>query len=252
MVIFSFFISYLLQSHKIKKELKRRERTSNHPDHLEPKVPESKPKAHLKPLTERHVISDDPPPQDSEEVYTHDPPQHHSGLPSHTHAPPTVNLNINLHTPANHTQPLNLSQKETILSLVSQALQWDRPDLFNPPFLQKGYPFYPYVHPNSVGQMGLAPKAVVSSPAPRSGVVQAVDKSVPQRHAGKHTPNTFAKTSFKNHSRLRQVQKHTLCKYLVYIYIMFESHTTILFKAYYIVFQSAYCGSLTLIFCPTC
>ncbi|XP_058646000.1 jhy protein homolog isoform X2 [Onychostoma macrolepis] len=159
-----------LKSHKEKKEPKRRERTSNHPDQLKPQVPESKPKAHLKPLTERHVISDDPPLQDSEEVYTHDPPQHHSGLPSHTHAPPTVNLNINLHTPANHTQPLNLSQKETIFTLVSQALQWDRP------FLQQ---------------------------APKSGVVQAVDKSVPQRHAGKPTPNTFEKASFKNHSRLR-------------------------------------------------
>ncbi|XP_016416869.1 uncharacterized protein C11orf63 homolog [Sinocyclocheilus rhinocerous] len=192
-----------LKSHKEKKEPKRRERTSNHPDQLKPPVPESKPKAHLKPLTERHVISADLLLQDSEEACTHDPLQHHSGLPSHTHAPPTVNLNINLHTPANHAQPLNLSQKETIFTLVSQALQGDWPDLFNPPFLQQGYPFYPYVPPNSVGQMGLAPKAVVSSPAPKSGVVQTVDKSVPQRHAGKPTPNTFEKASFKNHSRLR-------------------------------------------------
>ncbi|KTG02644.1 hypothetical protein cypCar_00043578, partial [Cyprinus carpio] len=159
------------QSHKEKKEPKRRERSSSHPDQFKP--PESKPRAHplpLKPLTERNIISADHQPQDSKEAYTYDPPQHQSGLPSHTHAPPTVNLNINLHTPANHTQPLNISQKETIFTLVSQALQWDRTDLFNPPFLQQGYPFYPYVPPNSEQQMGLAPKAVVSSPAPKSGV----------------------------------------------------------------------------------
>ncbi|XP_016118692.1 uncharacterized protein C11orf63-like isoform X1 [Sinocyclocheilus grahami] len=188
-------------SHKEKKEPKRRERSSNHPDQLKP--PESKPRAHLKPLTERQVISADHLPQDSEEAYTHDPPQHQSGLPSHTHAPPTVNLNINLHTPANHTQPLNISQKETVFTLVSQALQWDRTNLFNPPILQQGYPFYPYVPPNSVGQMGLAPKAVVSSPAPKSEVVQVVDRSVPQRHGAKSTPNTFEKASFKNHNRCR-------------------------------------------------
>ncbi|XP_042588707.1 jhy protein homolog isoform X2 [Cyprinus carpio] len=187
------------QSHKEKKEPKRRERTSNHADQHKPPVPKSKPKA---PFTERHIISSDLLPQDSEEACAHDPLQHHSGLQSHTHAQPTINLNINLHTPANHAQPLNLSQKETIFTLVSQVLQGDRPDLFNPPFLQQGYPFYPYVPPNSVGQMGLAPKAVVSSPAPKSGVVQAVDKSVLQRHAGKPTPNTFEKASFKNHSRL--------------------------------------------------
>uniref|UniRef100_A0A8C1IDN8 Junctional cadherin complex regulator n=1 Tax=Cyprinus carpio TaxID=7962 RepID=A0A8C1IDN8_CYPCA len=194
----------LKQSHKEKKEPKRRERSSSHPDQFKP--PESKPRAYplpLRPLTERKVISADHQPQDSKEAYTFDPPQHQSGLPSHTHAPPTVNLNINLHTPANHTQPLNISQKETIFTLVSQALQWDRTDLFNPPFLQHGYPFYAYVPPNSEQQMGLAPKAVVSSPAPKSGVVQAVNRSVPQWHAGKPTPNTFEKTSFKNHNRLR-------------------------------------------------
>ncbi|XP_026129576.1 jhy protein homolog isoform X1 [Carassius auratus] len=188
-----------LKSHKEKKERKRRERTSNHPDQLKPPVPESKPKAHL---TGRSVISSNLVPQDSEEAWTQDPLQHHSGLPSHTHAPPTVNLNINLHTPANLAQPLNLSQKETIFTLVSQALQWDRPDLFNQLFLQQGYPFSPYAPPNSGGQMGLAPKAVVSSPAPKSGVVQAVDISVPQRHAGKPTSNTFEKSSFRNHSRI--------------------------------------------------
>ncbi|XP_050976417.1 jhy protein homolog isoform X3 [Labeo rohita] len=193
----------LKQSHKEKKEPKRKERTSNHPDQLKPPVPDSKPKVHLKPLTERHVISADHLPHDSEEAYTHDPPQHQSGLPSRTHAPPTVNLNINLHAPANDTQPLNLSQRETIFTLVSQALQWDRPDLFNPPFLQQGYQFYPYVPPNSVGQMGLAPKAGVSSPAPKSGVVQAVNRNVPQRHAGKLTPNMFEKASSKNNNRLR-------------------------------------------------
>ncbi|XP_016345848.1 jhy protein homolog isoform X1 [Sinocyclocheilus anshuiensis] len=187
-------------SHKEKKEPKWRERSSNHPDQLKP--PESKPRAHLKPLTERHVISADHLPQDSEEAYTHDPPQQ-SGLPSHTHAPPTVNLNINFHTSANNTQTLNISQKETVFTLVSQALQWDRTNLFNPTILQQGYPFYPYVPPNSVRQMGLAPKAVVSSPAPKSEVVQAVDRSVPQRHAGKPTPNTFEKASFKNHNRCR-------------------------------------------------
>ncbi|CAM4729870.1 unnamed protein product [Leuciscus chuanchicus] len=179
-----------LKSHKERKEPKRRERTSNHQDQLKPPVPESKPRAHLKP-------------QDSEEtpvVYTHDPPQHQSGLQSHSHASPTFKLNINLHTPANPAQPLNLSQKETILTLVSQALQWDRPDLFNPPFLQQGYHS---VLPNSEGQMGLAPKAVVSSPTPHSGVVYAVDRSVPQRHAGKPLTNAFENSSFKNHNRLR-------------------------------------------------
>ncbi|XP_056096185.1 jhy protein homolog [Rhinichthys klamathensis goyatoka] len=193
----------LKQSHKERKEPKRRERTSNHQDQLKPPVPESKPRAHLKPLTERHVISVDHLSQDSEETpvaYPHDPPQHQSGLQSHSHAPPTVNLNINLHTHANPAQPLNLSQKETILTLVSQALQWDRPDLFNPPFLQQGYHS---VLPNSEGQMGLAPNAVVSSPAPLSGVVYAVDRSVPQRHAGKPLTNAFENSSFKNHNRLR-------------------------------------------------
>ncbi|XP_016345849.1 jhy protein homolog isoform X2 [Sinocyclocheilus anshuiensis] len=160
-------------SHKEKKEPKWRERSSNHPDQLKP--PESKPRAHLKPLTERHVISADHLPQDSEEAYTHDPPQQ-SGLPSHTHAPPTVNLNINFHTSANNTQTLNISQKETVFTLVSQALQWDRTNLFNPTILQQ---------------------------APKSEVVQAVDRSVPQRHAGKPTPNTFEKASFKNHNRCR-------------------------------------------------
>ncbi|XP_073685113.1 jhy protein homolog [Garra rufa] len=187
----------LKQSHKDKKEPKRRQRSSNHPDQLKPPVPDSKPKAHLKPLTERHVISTDHLPQDSEKAYTHDPPQPQFGLPSYTHAPPTVNLNINLNAPANHTQPLNLSQKETIFTLVSQAMQWDRPDLF-----QQGYQFYPYVPSNSLGQMELAPKTGVSSPAPKSGVVQAVD-SVPQRHAGKSTSSMFVKASFKNHNRLR-------------------------------------------------
>lgn len=194
----------LKQSHKERKEPKRRERTSNPQDQLKPPVPESKPRANLKPLTERNVISVDDLSQDSEETpvtYTHDPPQHQSGLQSHTHAPPTVNLNINLHTPANPAQPLNLSQKETILTLVSQALQWDRPDLFNPPFLQPGY--HHYVLPNSEEQMGLAPKAVVSSPAPHSGLVHAVDRSVPQRHAGKSLTNAFENSSFKNHNRLR-------------------------------------------------
>ncbi|XP_026103252.1 jhy protein-like isoform X2 [Carassius auratus] len=190
-----------LKSHKEKKELKRRERSSNQQNQLKPA--ESKPRAHLEPLTERHIISADHLPQDSEEAYTHDPPQHQSGHPSHTHAPPNLNLNINVHTPANHTQPLNISQKETLFTLVSQALQWNRTDLFNPPILQQGYPFYPYVPPNSVGRMGLAPKTVVSSPALKSGVVQAVDRSVAQWHAGKPTPNTFEKTSFKNHNRLR-------------------------------------------------
>ncbi|XP_048036679.1 jhy protein homolog isoform X1 [Megalobrama amblycephala] len=192
----------LKQSHKERKEPKKRGRTNSHPVQLKPPVPESKPRAHLKHLTERHIISVDHLSQDSEETpvaYIHDPPQ--SGLPSHTHAPPTVNLNINLHTPANQAQPLNLSQKETILTLVSQALQWDRPDLFNPPFLQPGY--HPSLLPNSEGQMGLAPKAVVSSPAPYSGVVHAVDRSVPQRHAGKPLPNAFENSSFKNHNRLR-------------------------------------------------
>lgn len=193
----------LKQSHKERKEPKRREQTSNHQDQLKPPVPESKPRAHLKPLTERHIISVDHLLQDSEETpvaYTHDPPQHQSGLQSHSHAPPTVNLNINLHTLASPAQPLNLSQKETILTLVSQTLQWDRPDLFNPPFLQQGYHS---VLPNSEGQMGLAPKAVVSSPAPHSGVVYAVDRSVPQRHAGKPLTNAFENSSFKNHNRLR-------------------------------------------------
>lgn len=143
-------------------------------------------------------------------AYTHDPTQHQSGLQPHSHAPATFKLNINLHRPANPAQPLNLSQKETILTLVSQALHWDRPDLFNPPFLQQGYHS---VLPNSEGQMGLAPKAVVSSPAPHSGVVYAVDRSVPQRHAGKPLTNAFENSSFKNHNRLRQVHKHTLCKY---------------------------------------
>ncbi|XP_059400517.1 jhy protein homolog isoform X2 [Carassius carassius] len=164
----------LKQSHKEKKELKRRERSSNHQNQLKP--PESKPRAHFEPLTERHVISTDHLPQDSEEVYTHDPPQHQSGHPSHTHAPPNLNLDINLHTTANHTQPLNISQKETLFTLVSQVLQRNRTDLFNPPILQQ---------------------------ALKSGVLQAVDRSVPQWHAGKPTPNTFEKTSFKNHNRLR-------------------------------------------------
>ncbi|KAG1970497.1 jhy protein homolog isoform X2 [Pimephales promelas] len=185
----------LKQSHKERKEPKRRERTSNHQDQLE-----SKHKAHLKPLTERHVISIDHPSEEPPVVYTHDSPQHQSELPSHRHAPPTVNLNINLHTHANPAQPLNLSQKETILMLVSQALQRDRPGLFNPPFLQQGYHS---VLPNSAGQMGLAPNAVVSSPAPLSGVVYAVDRSVPQRHAGKPLTNAFENSSFKNHNRLR-------------------------------------------------
>ncbi|XP_043106173.1 jhy protein homolog [Puntigrus tetrazona] len=191
-----------LKSHKEKKEPKRRERTSKLPDQLKPPVNESKPKAHLKPLTER-VISADPLLQDPEEACTHDPPQHHSGRPSHIHAQPSVNLSINLHTPGNHTQPLNLSQKETILTIVSQALQWDRPDVFIPPFLQQGSPFHSYVPPNSVGQMELASKAVISSPAPKSGVVQAMDRSVPQMRAGNPTPNTFDKARFKNQSRLR-------------------------------------------------
>lgn len=172
-------------------------------------------------------------------AYIHDPPQ--SGLPSHTHAPPTVNLNINLHTPANQAQPLNLSQKETILTLVSQALQWDRPDLFNPPFLQPGY--HPSLLPNSEGQMGLAPKAVVSSPAPYSGVVHAVDRSVPQRHAGKPLPNAFENSSFKNHNRLRQVHKHILCKYanmnpqyLVWIFIIC-SHSILFLRLWCVIFS---------------
>ncbi|XP_067289892.1 jhy protein homolog isoform X2 [Pseudorasbora parva] len=192
----------LKQSHKERKEPKRREKTSNHPDQPKPPVPESKPSAHLiKPLPERHVISADGLSQDSPVAYTHDPPQHQSRLPSYTQAPPTVNLNINLQTPANPAQPLNLSQKETIVTLVSKALQWDRLGLLNPPFLQPGY--HHSVLPNSEGQMRLAPKAVVSSPAPHSGVVHAVDRSVPQRHAGKPLNNAFENSSFKNHNRLR-------------------------------------------------
>ncbi|XP_056323094.1 jhy protein homolog [Danio aesculapii] len=187
----------LKQSHKERKVPKKKERTSNHPDQLKPLVPESKPKAQLKPLTEKQVTGINDQTQEVPAAYNHNPPKHQSGLPSNTNAPPTVNLNINLHTPASHAQPLNISQKETIFTYVSQALQWD---LFNPPFLQAGY--QTSVLPNSVEQMGLAPKAVASSPAAQSGlVVQAVDRNVFQRHAGKPLLNENA--SIRNHNRLR-------------------------------------------------
>lgn len=196
----------LQQSHKERKVPRKKERTSNHPDQLKPLVPESKPKAQLKPLTEKQVTGTIDQTQEAPATYNHDPPKHQSGLSSHTNAPPTVNLNINLHTPASHAQSLNISQKETIFTLVSQALQWD---LFNPTFSQAGY--QTSVLPNSVEQMGLAPKAVTSSLAAQSGLaVQAVDRNVFQRHAGKPLLNENA--SFRNHNRLRQVRKYTLSK----------------------------------------
>ncbi|NP_001038488.2 jhy protein homolog [Danio rerio] len=182
----------LKQSHKERKVPKKKERTSNHPDQLKPPVPDSKAKAQVKPLTE---INDQT--KETPTAYNHDPPKHQSGLPSHTNAPPTVNFNINLHPSASNAQPLNISQKETIFTLVSQALQWD---LFNPPFSQADN--QTTVLTNSVEQMRLAPKAVASSPAAQSGlVVQAVDRNVFRRRAGKPLLNENA--SFRNHNTLR-------------------------------------------------
>ncbi|KAI7793806.1 jhy protein homolog [Triplophysa rosa] len=207
----------LKQSHKERKDPKKRERTNNHSDHLKPQVPEAKSRpsvTHLKPLAERRIISADHLPQaDSEDHVFPDPPvafSYSHDLAPHSNAAPTVNLNINLHSPANHSQPLNLTQQETIFTLVSQALQWERPDLFNPTLVQPVYPFHPSLPLNAIGQMGLAPQADISSPASRTGVVHrkyAVDRDATQgllkRHAGKPFLNAFENASFKNHNKIR-------------------------------------------------
>ncbi|XP_051541038.1 jhy protein homolog [Myxocyprinus asiaticus] len=213
----------LKQSHKERKDPKKRERTNNQSVQFKSQVPEAKPKpgGHLKPVTERCVISTDNQPQLHSEdhmfpdapvaySYTHDPPQHfQSDHPSLSNTP-TVNLNINLHSPANHAQPLNHTQQETVFTLVSQALQLDRRDLFNPPLLRPGYPFQLSVPSNAVRQVGLAPQAVVSSPVPHSEVVhrqytvdRSVTKGLGQWRVGKPFPNAFENESSKNHNRLR-------------------------------------------------
>nr|XP_055064243.1 jhy protein homolog isoform X2 [Misgurnus anguillicaudatus] len=206
----------LKQSQKERKDPKKRERTNS--DQLKPHVPETKPRSgfYLKPLTERRIVSADHlSPTDSDVFpdapeaysYSYNPPPH---LPPHSNPAPTVNLNINLHSPANHAEPLNHTQQETIYTIVSQALQWERPDLFIPSLLQPGYPYHPSVPTNSVGQGGLAPQAVVPSPASYSGVVHrkyTVDRDatqgLAQRHDGKLQLNAFENASFKNHNRIR-------------------------------------------------
>ncbi|XP_051973961.1 jhy protein homolog [Xyrauchen texanus] len=185
----------LKQSHKERKEPKKRERTNNQSDQFKSHVPEAKPGGHLKPITERrdHMFPDSP----VAYSYTHDPPQYFQSDLSN--ATPTVNLNINLHSLANHAQPLNHTRQESF-TLVSQAQQLDRHDLFNPPSVPS----------NAVRQVGLDPQAVVSSPVPHSEVVhrqytvdRRVTKGLGQWHVGKPFPNAFENESSKNHNRLR-------------------------------------------------
>ncbi|XP_056592239.1 jhy protein homolog isoform X2 [Triplophysa dalaica] len=202
-------------SHKERKDPKKRERTNNHSDHLKPQVPEAKsrPSVHLKPLAERTISADHLPQADSEDHVFLDPPvafSYSHDLASHSNAAPTVNLNINLHSPANPSQPLNLTQQKTIFTLVSQALQWERPDLFNQTVVQPVYPFHPSVPLNAIGQMGLAPQSSISSPVSHTGVVHrkyAIDRDATQgiekRHAGKPLLNAFENASFKNHNTMR-------------------------------------------------
>ncbi|RXN10924.1 putative protein C11orf63-like protein [Labeo rohita] len=118
----------LKQSHKEKKEPKRKERTSNHPDQLKPPVPDSKPKVHLKPLTERHVISADHLPHDSEEAYTHDPPQHQSGLPV-----PMLQLPTSPQLEASHSPPKLLPNDEESMGPCAPPTQISGPYTVLPP-----------------------------------------------------------------------------------------------------------------------
>lgn len=168
---------------------------------------------HLKPLAERTISADHLPQADSEDHVFLDPPvafSYSHDLASHSNAAPTVNLNINLHSPANPSQPLNLTPQETIFTLVSQALQLERSDLFNPTVVQPVYPFHPSVPLNAIGQMGLAPQSSITSPVSHTGVVHrkyAIDRDATQgiekRHAGKPLLNAFENASFKNHNRMR-------------------------------------------------
>ncbi|TRY90577.1 hypothetical protein DNTS_018357 [Danionella cerebrum] len=108
-----------LKSYKVRKTLKKKEQYDNS-DQLKTPVPESIPQQNPKLITQEPIPNITNQSQGTTMAFTHDPPQ------SHSHAAPTVNFNINLHSPANPAQPLNISQKETIFTLVSQALQIPR------------------------------------------------------------------------------------------------------------------------------